>query len=74
MAKVYAIQEATNKNMLGLGDAKIASLAGALLGLEEGIKVISIAFITAGIFTIISRILRKLKPWQACPFAPFIGF
>ena len=70
----YATYRVTNRNMLGLGDAKVASLAGVLLGFEHGLAAIATAFITASIFTITGRAISKLKPWQAFPFAPFICF
>ncbi len=70
----FTTYKATHREVLGLGDAKVAALGGALLGLEGGITDLSTAFITAGMFTISGRALSKLKPWQAFPFSPFICF
>ncbi|KGG17451.1 Prepilin peptidase [Prochlorococcus sp. MIT 0603] len=67
-------QKIFKKTLLGFGDAKVAALGGAWLGID-GIQIaMSAAFIAAGFFSLIGRISQRLKPWQAFPFAPFICF
>ncbi|WP_052044448.1 MULTISPECIES: prepilin peptidase [Prochlorococcus] len=62
----------TNKTLLGSGDAKLASLGGAILGLNGIWTAIAFAFIAAGIFSVVGQLTGLLKRWQPFPFAPFI--
>ncbi len=68
------LEKFTRKTLLGFGDAELASLGGAWLGIEGVLMGMSIAFLSAGIFAGVAKIIGKLKPWEPYPFAPFICF
>ncbi|WP_320676692.1 A24 family peptidase [Prochlorococcus sp. MIT 1300] len=64
----------TGKTVLGLGDAKLAAIGGAWLGIK-GISIsMAIAFLSGGLFSFTGRITSKLSPLQPFPFSPFIAF
>ena len=58
---------------LGLGDAKLAAVAGAWLGLAGLGMAMGIAVMTGALFGSIGRISGRLKPKQPFPFGPFIA-
>ena len=58
---------------LGLGDAKLAALAGAWLGLQGLGMTMGIAVISGALFGIVARITGQLKPREPFPFGPFIA-
>ena len=60
--------------VLGMGDAKLAAVGGAWIGIEGIFFAILLAFITGGLFGLIGRIAKVLKPFQPFPFGPFIAF
>ncbi len=63
----------TGRNCLGLGDADLAALAGAWLGVQGMTTAISISFITAAIYSLVGFITGFLKPWEPFAFGPFIA-
>ena len=67
-------EKITNQKCLGIGDAKLASLGGAWLGLKGIFVVLIMSFITAGIYSLYARLTFKLKKFQPFPFGPFISF
>lgn len=58
---------------LGLGDAKLAAMAGAWLGIGGLVVAMGIAVISGALFGVAARISGHLKPREAFPFGPFIG-
>ena len=58
---------------LGLGDAKLAAMAGAWLGLAGLGVAMGIAVMSGALFGVIGRITGRLQPRQPFPFGPFIG-
>lgn len=58
---------------LGLGDAKLAALGGAWLGLPGIVIAMALAVATAAIFGLAGRLTGQLQARQAFPFAPFIS-
>ena len=58
---------------LGLGDAKLAAMAGAWLGLSGLGVAMGIAVISGAVFGVFARISGRLKPGEAFPFGPFIA-
>ena len=61
-----------NKPVLGGGDAKLAALLGAWLGIKGLLITIWFSFNTAGIFVIIGLIFKKITLNQKIPFGVFL--
>ncbi len=61
------------KESLGNGDAKVAAMGGAWLGIEGIAISMCIAFTSAGLFSFIGMVNKKLDPLVPFPFAPFIS-
>ena len=59
---------------LGIGDAKLASISGIWLGLKGTYIAMSIAFITAGLYSFFMRSKGYFKKLEAFAFTPFISF
>ena len=60
------------KPVLGGGDAKLAALLGAWLGIKGLLITIWLSFNAAGIFVIIGLILKKITLNQKIPFGVFL--
>jgi len=58
---------------LGLGDAKLAAVAGAWLGLGGVLVSLAIAVFSGALFGTIGRLSGRLGPRQPFPFGPFIA-
>lgn len=58
---------------LGLGDAKLAALGGAWLGLPGIAAAMAVAVITGAVIGSIARLTGRLEARQAFPFGPFIA-
>ena len=58
---------------LGLGDAKLAALGGAWLGLPGVAAAMAVAVITGAVIGSIARLTGRLEARQAFPFGPFIA-
>ena len=58
---------------LGLGDAKLAALGGAWLGLFGVSLAMAIAVFSGAIVGSLGRLTGRLKPRQAFPFGPYIA-
>ena len=58
---------------LGLGDAKLAALGGAWLGLPGIAAAMAVAVITGAVIGSIARLTGRLQARQAFPFGPFIA-
>ncbi len=60
-------------NTLGIGDAKLASIGGIWLGIKGIYIAMTIAFISASIYSLFMIIKGYFKKLQAYAFAPFIS-
>ena len=58
---------------LGLGDAKLAALGGAWLGLTGITAAMALAVISGAVIGSIGRVSGRLQPRQPFPFGPFIA-
>ena len=58
---------------LGLGDAKLAALLGAWLGLKGLVVACALAVILGACFGVIGRISGQLGSRQPFPFGPFLA-
>ena len=58
---------------LGLGDAKLAAVAGAWLGLGGVVVAMAIAVFSGALFGTVGRLSGRLGPRQPFPFGPFIA-
>jgi leader peptidase (prepilin peptidase) / N-methyltransferase len=61
------------KPALGLGDAKLAALLGAWLGLTGLGLTVALAVLSGGLFGLLGRISGRLKRHQPFPFGPFLA-
>ncbi len=61
------------KEALGFGDAKLSSFLGSWLGINGLLISISIAFITAGLFSFLGFITGRFPITRVFPFAPFLA-
>ena len=68
-----AAQKVLGKPALGLGDAKLAAMLGAWLGLSGlGVSVV-LAVLSGAVFGLIGLLSGRLKRSQAFPFGPFLA-
>ncbi len=61
------------KNLLGVGDAYLASMGGAWLGVNGINNAISLAFISGSVFSLLGRFTGRLKYLDFFPFGPFLA-
>lgn len=61
------------KPALGLGDAKLAALLGAWLGLTGLGLTVALAVLSGALFGLVGRISGRLKRHQPFPFGPFLA-
>ena len=61
-----------NKEAMGLGDAKLLSAFGFLLGFQAVLPIVFIASLTGLIYVLPSLILNKKNLQNIIPFGPFI--
>lgn len=61
------------KPALGLGDAKLAALLGAWLGLTGLGLMVSLAVLAGALFGLLGRLSGRLKRQQPFPFGPFLA-
>ena len=60
-------------NLLGIGDAKLASMCTIWIGGEGIFSALMIAFLTAGFFSLCKKIIKNTTRYAPIPFAPFIS-
>ena len=60
------------KPSLGLGDAKLTAVLGCWLGFKGLFIALYIAFISSGIFSLVTIFTKKLKFGQPFPLGPFL--
>ena len=61
------------KNSLGFGDIKLASISTIWLNNKFIFMSLCISFFLSAIYSLQGKFLKKLKPLQQYPFAPFIS-
>jgi leader peptidase (prepilin peptidase)/N-methyltransferase len=66
-------QKLLGKPALGLGDAKLAALLGAWLGLTGVGLSVMLSVLAGALFGVIGLISGRLKRGQPFPFGPFLG-
>ena len=66
-------EKALGQPALGLGDAKLAALGGAWLGVFGIAIAMAISVFSGAIVGSIGRLTGRLKPRQPFPFGPFIA-
>ena len=58
---------------LGLGDAKLAAMGGAWLGLPGIVAAMAVAVMSGAVVGSLARLTGRLQARQAFPFGPFIA-
>ena len=61
------------KKSLGIGDIKLVSISTIWLGNELTLTSLYISFLISAIYSLQGRFIKKLKPLQQYPFAPFLS-
>jgi leader peptidase (prepilin peptidase)/N-methyltransferase len=61
------------KPALGLGDAKLAALLGAWLGLTGLGLMVALAVLSGALLGLLARLSGRLRPGQPMPFGPFLA-
>ena len=69
----YISRALLRKEALGLGDAELAAMGGAWIGIHGISLAMAYAFVTAGLYSFIKLISGKHKTLDPFPFAPFIA-
>ena len=60
-------------NSLGMGDIKLFSISSLWLGFELSFISLCISFLLSAIYSMHGKLLKRFKPFQQYPFAPFIS-
>jgi len=63
----------TGVTLLGIGDSKLLSMGGLWIGIKGIYSALGLAFLIAGVYSLISRLSGRLKLFDVIPFAPFIN-
>ena len=66
-------EKALGQPALGLGDAKLAALGGAWLGLQGVAIAMLLAIVGGAVIGSLARISGRLGPREPFPFGPFIA-
>ena len=69
---IFIYKKIRNKEAMGLGDAKLLSAFGFLLGFQAVLPIVFIASLTGLIFVLPSLIINKKSLQNIIPFGPFI--
>ena len=69
---IFIYKQIRNKEAMGLGDAKLLSAFGFLLGFQAVLPIVFIASLTRLIFVLPSLITNKKNLQNIIPFGPFI--
>tara|TARA_Y100001968_G_scaffold311013_1_gene332528 strand:+ start:456 stop:1058 length:603 start_codon:yes stop_codon:yes gene_type:complete len=63
----------TGENLVGIGDAKLASMCALWIGGRGVFSSLLLAFFAAGTFSFCRLFTKKVKRFEPIPFAPFIS-
>jgi leader peptidase (prepilin peptidase)/N-methyltransferase len=66
-------EKAIGRPALGLGDAKLAALMGAWLGLQGLGAAVALAVLLGAVGGGLARLMGRLKPGEPFPFGPFLA-
>jgi leader peptidase (prepilin peptidase)/N-methyltransferase len=66
-------EKALGKPALGLGDAKLAAMIGAWLGLNGLAATVALAVLLGALVGMVARVLGRLQPGTPFPFGPFLA-
>tara|TARA_A100001015_G_scaffold284350_1_gene350713 strand:- start:6060 stop:6746 length:687 start_codon:yes stop_codon:yes gene_type:complete len=69
---IFIYKKIRNKEAMGLGDAKLLSAFGFLLGFQALLPIVFIASLTGLIYVLPSLIINKKNLQNIIPFGPFI--
>ena len=69
---IFIYKKIRNKKAMGLGDAKLLSAFGFLLGFQAVLPIVFIASLTGLIYVLPSLIINKKSLQNIIPFGPFI--
>ena len=69
---IFIYKKIRNKEAMGLGDAKLLSAFGFLLGFQSVLPIVFIASLTGLIYVLPSLIINKKNLQNIIPFGPFI--
>ena len=69
---IFIYKQIRNKEAMGLGDAKLLSAFGFLLGFQAVLPIVFIASLTGLIYVLPSLIINKKNLQNIIPFGPFI--
>ena len=69
---IFIYKKIRNKEAMGLGDAKLLSAFGFLLGFQAVLPIVFIASLTGLIYVLPSLIINKKNLQNIIPFGPFI--
>jgi len=69
---IFIYKQIRNKEAMGLGDAKLLSAFGFLLGFQSVLPIVFIASLTGLIYVLPSLIINKKNLQNIIPFGPFI--
>ncbi len=69
---IFIYKKVRNKEAMGLGDAKLLSAFGFLLGFQAVLPIVFIASLTGLIYVLPSLIINKKNLQNIIPFGPFI--
>lgn len=69
----FLFSAGTREKMMGLGDAYVAMLVGALVGVPDIFWALVLAFTTGAIWGIVLILMRKKTMQSQVPFAPFLA-
>ena len=58
---------------LGLGDIKLSSISSIWIGLELSFLSLSVSFLLSAIYSLHGKLIKRFKPFQQYPFAPFLS-
>ena len=69
---ILLVTSLVSKGGVGMGDVKLVSCTGMLIGIERMISVLIVSFITSALFGIFLMLIKRFNRKSSLPFAPFV--